>query len=237
MGFGFLLIGFILLAIWLFQSRRAGATQNWSSVPGRVMDSRLVETRDAEDGRTWTASVTYVYQIGGAQFQGNRVAIGGGKGSPQQIVQRYPAGAVVPVFYDPQKPAAAVLERGSGGLTPLLIIAIAMCVAGLAIIVGGRILNGGSQHSYSQAVDLYNNKDYAGARTAFEQLARNGNDQAKVYLGVMYTKGQGVPQDFVEGQKWFILAGDAGKKNSEVVKKGLTAAQEEQAERAAREWK
>ena len=237
MGFGFLFIGIILLLFWFFQSRRAGATQKWFSVPGRIMDSRLVESRDTEEGRTWNASVTYVYQVGGAQFQGNRVAVGGGKGSAKQIVQRYPAGAVVQVFYDPQKPNAAVIERGSGGLTPLLIIAIVMCVVGLVIIVGGAILNGGSQQSYSQAVDLYNNKDYAGARTAFEQLARNGNEQAKVYLGVMYTKGQGVPQDFVEGQKWFILAGDAGKKNSEVVKKGLTAAQEEQAEREAREWK
>lgn len=236
MGFGFLAIGATLLAIWMFARRRAGATEKWSSVPGRIMDSRLVESRDSDGDRSITASVTYAYQVGAAQFQASRVAVGGGKGTPSQIVQRYPPGAVVQVFYDPRKPASAVLEPGSGGLVPVLVIAVVMCVIGLAITIGGRVLNAGSQ-SYSQAVDLYNNKDYAGARAAFEDLAHNGNAQAKVYLGVMYTKGQGVKQDFVEAQKWFLLAGDAGKSNSAVLKKGLTAAQEDQAEREAREWK
>ncbi len=53
------------------------------------------------------------------------------------------------------------------------------------------------------------------------------------HLGVMYAKGQGVKQDFLEAQKWFILAGSSGQNNRAEIRKGLTAAQEQEAETRA----
>src|SRR5439155_35902 len=86
------------------------------------------------------------------------------------------------------------------------------------------------EQPYRVAMGLYDQGKFGEARSAFEQLAQAGSTEAKIYLGVMYAKGQGVPQDYVEAQKWFILAGDSGKKNREAIQEGITAAQQQQAE-------
>jgi len=56
--------------------------------------------------------VQYSYQIGGQLYQGSKIAPGmevGGTGAGK-VVNRYPAGAQVMVFYNPQNPSEAVLE-------------------------------------------------------------------------------------------------------------------------------
>jgi TPR repeat protein len=45
--------------------------------------------------------------------------------------------------------------------------------------------------------------------TAIRQLkehAAQGDAEAQVNLGLLYSNGQGVPQDYVEAHKWFNLA-------------------------------
>ena len=55
----------------------------------------------------------YSYQIAGQGYQSVKLAPGpdvGGSGA-RKVVAKYPAGAQVMVFYDPQNPSEAVLER------------------------------------------------------------------------------------------------------------------------------
>src|SRR5450756_1774792 len=126
-----LVIGIPMLLIWFFLRRQARASLRWPSVPGRIVDSRLVQTRDADGDTSTAASVTYAYAVGGAPLQGNRVSIG--SGNARASVQKYPAGTDVRVFYDPNKPSLDVLEPGGSGLKALLVV-------GVVVILGAMVI-------------------------------------------------------------------------------------------------
>ncbi len=66
---------------------------------------------------------------------------------------------------------------------------------------------------FQAGVDAYNQGDYATAVKEWRPLAEQGDAFAQSNLGVMYERGQGVPQDFGEAVRWYRLAaeqGDAG---------------------------
>ncbi|MCH9019079.1 MAG: sel1 repeat family protein [Proteobacteria bacterium] len=52
--------------------------------------------------------------------------------------------------------------------------------------------------------------DYATAIREFRPLAEQGMSAAQYFLGLMYYKGQGVPQDFAEAVKWYRKAAEQG---------------------------
>jgi len=86
---------------------------------GTVLTSSIVWRDSGSDGgSTAYPSVHYSYQVNGQVFQSDKIAPGmevGGTGA-KKVVARYPAGAQVMVFYDPQNPSEAVLERKAASL-------------------------------------------------------------------------------------------------------------------------
>ncbi len=64
---------------------------------------------------------------------------------------------------------------------------------------------------------------------------------AQFSLGVMYSKGQGVPQDYVQAHMWVNLAAaqglEAARNNRDLASKQMPPAQLAEAQRLAREWK
>jgi len=79
----------------------------------------------------------------------------------------------------------------------------------------------------------------------FRKAADRGNAPAQYSLGLMYAKGQGVPQDFTQAHTWFNLAAShaeaAGTRDAAVEARDLAAAkmtpsQIAEAQRLAREW-
>lgn len=232
------LVGIPLILFWYFARRRAARTLNWPSTPGRVIESKLISVRDTDGDKSTQAEVRYTYEVAGATLTGGTIALGGG-GRPSQVVAKYPVGSNVEVFYDPNKPTRAVLERGGEGLNSLLIAGIAViAVAAVFGIIRGPGSGADTQSSekYNQAMSLYSAGKYSEAEPEFQRLARQGMKNAQVYLGVMYAKGQGVKQDFIEAEKWFILAGEPAAKNREALRKGLTPEQEQEAKNRAASW-
>ena len=63
---------------------------------------------------------------------------------------------------------------------------------------------------WSEAKAAHERADYATEMRLYRQLSDQGNARAQTYLGVMYEKGRGVPQDFAEALKWFRVAADNG---------------------------
>src|SRR5205823_4000343 len=59
---------------------------------------------------------------------------------------------------------------------------------------------------YDAGMSAYKQGNYATALAELRPLAENGSALAQVALGVMYTNGQGVPQDFKEALRWYRLA-------------------------------
>lgn len=111
-GFVLVILNAVFLGILFFMRRRMATVSQWPSTMGTVIASYL-ERRSSSDGSTNYPVVQYSYQVGGRTYQSSKLAPGpevGGTGAGK-VVARYPAGAQVMVFYDPNNPAEAVLER------------------------------------------------------------------------------------------------------------------------------
>ena len=62
----------------------------------------------------------------------------------------------------------------------------------------------------SAGAEAYDRGDYATAFRELNTLATNGDAFAEYLLGLMYVKGEGVPQDFKQGEYWWFLAAEQG---------------------------
>lgn len=69
----------------------------------------------------------------------------------------------------------------------------------LAVCVGARA-------DFEDGLEAYNNGNYLYAFDEFRALALNGDAAAQYRLGVMYSKGQGIKQDYKEAASWFLKA-------------------------------
>ena len=103
-----------------------------------------------------------------------------------------------------------------------------------------------SQADFQDGLAAFLRGDYATALQEFKPLAEQGDADAQFNLGVMYQKGRGVPQDYVQAHMWSNLAAsrlspgsdrDMAVKNRDIIAVIMTPAQLAEAQRLAREWK
>ena len=124
------------------------------------------------------------------------------------------------------------LERSTGAGKRLMPAAVAL----LIVVTASQ-----AWADFKAGVEAYERGDYATALTEFRPVAQQGNADAQFILGVMYSKGQGVPQDDVQAHMWLSLAAAQSKesyrKSRDILAKQMTPAQIAEAQRLAREWK
>ncbi len=134
LGFGG--VGLVMLLIYLNAHVRAAASQNWPSVEGQIDSSRVRRMSRSSSGNSSSSyfpEVRYTYSVMGNTYQGNHVGFGvpisGFQSSAKQVVGRYPRGATRTVYYNPQNPAQAVLERKvENDLTAVVVIILCLGV-------------------------------------------------------------------------------------------------------------
>ncbi len=63
---------------------------------------------------------------------------------------------------------------------------------------------------HQKGVAAYKRGDYATALKEWRPLAERGHANAQDNLGLMYTKGLGVPQDYAAAVKWYRKAAEQG---------------------------
>jgi uncharacterized protein len=61
-----------------------------------------------------------------------------------------------------------------------------------------------------RANDAYRKGDYATALELIKPSAEKGSQRAQYNLGIMYSKGQGVSQNFQEAAKWWLKSANQG---------------------------
>lgn len=122
---GWLLIGggvfavLVALVSWM----RVRASRGWPSVGGRITESTLdVETR-AGKSDTYMPRIRYEYAVKGESYESSQLnfwgSMGGSRSVAERTTARYPAGAPVTVYYNPETPSDAVLDRA---FSPLVLI-------------------------------------------------------------------------------------------------------------------
>jgi Protein of unknown function (DUF3592) len=140
-GFGAIaiIIGMVLYVVQFRQGLRADASKKWPTASGTVTASAL----EKSPGHRWRyrAALQYSYRVAGKDYQSTRIFWGGNEGRERHmasVVDTYPAGGKVRVFYDPKNPAEAVLNPiQNTGSRQLVLYALAMTTLGLFSFTGG----------------------------------------------------------------------------------------------------
>ena len=89
-------------------------------------------------GKYHFRGIEYTYQVSGQAYSSKRMVFGAlkGYGNPAKAeadLQAYPLGEQITVYYDPEKPSEAVLERKAGALSGMLVIGIICLVLSVCI--------------------------------------------------------------------------------------------------------
>ena len=90
-------------------------------------------------------------------------------------------------------------------LDPLAIAAWTAVLLALALIPPVACLTG-----FERGRAAYEREDYSVALSEFLHLAEQGHSVAQNYLGIMYRRGIGVPQDHALAVQWLRKAADQG---------------------------
>lgn len=141
---GLLALGATMIVVSLRQSARAREARGWSRTEGRIVESRVERVVDeSEENLDRTRFVIrYAYAAGGRTHESRQVWIGSEAAhsaeDPARWVERFPAGAVVPVWFDPRDPGQAVLVRDLPGRRPHVVLLAGAVLAAVGLFVLGR---------------------------------------------------------------------------------------------------
>ena len=92
----------------------AKASESWLTATGIVTTSEIRETRSG-DGYSYSPRILYDYQVEDETYSSGRITVAdGGSGRSERaesMVEQYPVGEEVEVFYNPEIPSQSLLER------------------------------------------------------------------------------------------------------------------------------
>ena len=154
---------FILLAglamLWHASSFLFDATSSskWPQIEGRIVraeiDSQSEFTKGSDPRTRYWPEVEYEYQVADQNYRSDNIRldgmrsgfhIGDGKKEAEEVLARYPLGATVRVYYDPDDPQRATLEAGASATNvPVLLFAIVCTLLGGWLVFGMLRTNDG----------------------------------------------------------------------------------------------
>src|ERR1043165_3544251 len=130
-------IPFAVIAIFFFvgamrSRRQVSESQNWPTTNGKVIFSTVETSHSHNHGHTTTAyypKVTYEYTINGQRYQSTHMNFGSAIGTSNynSVLQKaatYPINRVVQVYYNPDDPSQAVLEKDAPSSRLFILVAV-----------------------------------------------------------------------------------------------------------------
>jgi hypothetical protein len=143
-------IALALFFLWraLAGRRRVREAMNWQQTTGTVLSSE-VETRRSRSGQSGYSTsyyprVVYEYEVMGQRYRSNQFNLGEvGLGFYNRVaakVAEYPQGKMIDVYYNPNNPSEAVLERTSPRSKVFLFVVVfilALLACTTAMTMGG----------------------------------------------------------------------------------------------------
>lgn len=86
-------------------------SESWPDTEGQIICSRTEVDGDADSLHEY-AIVQYRHTINGEVYVSNKIAFGRLHSCPRRIVEKYPVGAKVRVYFNPARPEQVTLETG-----------------------------------------------------------------------------------------------------------------------------
>lgn len=116
-----ILVGLVITVQGLFDYKSAANSRLWPSTTGTVVRSWMLEQSYGRENKTeirYFPKIEYHYFVFGERYLSDRIAFGGVSGgtlqSARKVVDQYPKGTDVTVYYDPNTPSSALLRAGYG---------------------------------------------------------------------------------------------------------------------------
>jgi uncharacterized integral membrane protein len=140
----FIGIGIGMLIKLMKNFSKARLSKNWLSTSGKIVSSELdAQTTTDEDGyqtTTYIANIVFEYQVDKTSFKCDCINFDYGmrtsnKRKQQSIVEQYPAGSQVTVYYDPDEPEQAVLEKRVNGVFTTIMVSAVFILIGVIVAV------------------------------------------------------------------------------------------------------
>lgn len=143
-------LGLSMAAFGIYFIGYSNEATSWPSVEGRIVQTTVRAWTPGGTGRALTPSerqrrrrfypeVTYQWTVNGQSFTGSRYSLGESqddhaeRAEAVEAARRFPAGGPIEVFYDPDDPSSAVLNRArQGGAYVPLPLGLLMLGVGLA---------------------------------------------------------------------------------------------------------
>lgn len=112
-------------------------SRKWLSVEGRVLSSETKVVRDRQGHGYARACVRYRYIVGheriGERISADAEYTTSDSDRELQWVLRYPRGSACRVYYSPDDPDEAVLERGEGNVSVLFLLVGVVLLSGVLL--------------------------------------------------------------------------------------------------------
>ncbi len=133
-------IGLVLLGVYIYSLARIREAQAWPATQGTVVASwARRSTSTDEDGvqsSTYYPEVQYTYTAMGATYQNDKISFGMKSGGAhrkiEKYIEQYPINGAVTVYYDPNDPQKAILERKTA--KRILVYGLIMLAVGIYML-------------------------------------------------------------------------------------------------------
>ncbi|PIO47248.1 MAG: hypothetical protein CMR00_11450 [[Chlorobium] sp. 445] len=130
-SFAVLLMGAVFMIFGVVSQYRQFQVQTWAETKGNITHSDFVD--DSEGGRL---TIEYEYSVAGMRFQSTQLAPAFMLYNAREMANKYPVGAAVTVYYNPDNPEEAVLERQSAVTwVPIFVGALCLVIAAILFFV------------------------------------------------------------------------------------------------------
>ncbi len=132
------------------------ASESWPQVSGKILSSQVVTSKGSDNQTMYQPEIRFTYEVSGKSYESNQINVSppvssGSSGSSYEMVDQFPRGKEVPVYYNPDKPSFAILMTGVPTVARVcywiglgvLILGIIIFVQGIfKIVLGGAIIGG-----------------------------------------------------------------------------------------------
>ena len=117
------------------------ARSYWWPIADGVVTKSTTHDVMTEHGKHEEADITYAYAVNGTRYQNDTIAFGVFRGMTtpghaHNVLERFPQGAAVAVYYDSHRPNISCLQRGGIGWEDVLMFP----VSASGIVLGLRTL-------------------------------------------------------------------------------------------------
>ena len=137
-------MGAVVIVVGLRTSRLGRESRNYTRTRGRIVRAIVEQAprTSEEGGPQFRPLVRYAFEAHGRTFESERISVGSGEtiassdeAEARRLVERYPSGSEVDVWFDPRDPHRSVLVRGVSIPQIVVTVAIGIALVGVGLFV------------------------------------------------------------------------------------------------------